>query len=401
MGRDGRGVKAKSASSIEITFQYKGERCREPIPLPPTSANLKRVTEFRAKLLYEIHCGTFDYAQVFPNSPRAAKFAEVRGDVLLVKDFLETWFKSKSKELAASSRRDWDATVFKRLIPAFGAMPLSKLTRREIKAWLEKIDDGREKMISNGRLLSIQTVLRVALTAAVDDDLIDFNPLANYSYTRNLPVDPDAEDPVDPFSKEEQAAILAACDEPQLRNQIQFALWTGLRTSELVGLNWPDIDFTRGFVRVRRAITREAKGVAETPKTIAGRRDVKLLPPALAALEAQRQYTALADGPVFVNPDTGKRWDGSQPIYHRWRRIIRRARVMYRKPYQTRHTYASMMLSAGEHPMWVAKQMGHADWTMIARVYGRWMPDAESGAGGKAVAMFSDAPATAAAQRVA
>lgn len=40
-----------------------------------------------------------------------------------------------------------------------------------------------------------------------------------------------------------------------------------------------------------------------------------------------------------------------------------------------------MMLSAGEHPIWVAKQMGHKGWTMIARIYGRWMPDTEHMAG--------------------
>jgi len=48
-----------------------------------------------------------------------------------------------------------------------------------------------------------------------------------------------------------------------------------------------------------------------------------------------------------------------------------------------------MMLSAGEHPMWVAKQMGHSDWTMIAKVYGKWMPDANKMAGQKAVNLFS------------
>ena len=47
-----------------------------------------------------------------------------------------------------------------------------------------------------------------------------------------------------------------------------------------------------------------------------------------------------------------------------------------------------MMLSAGESPMWVAQQMGHADWTMIARVYGRWIPDAVPDAGQKVVATF-------------
>lgn len=62
--------------------------------------------------------------------------------------------------------------------------------------------------------------------------------------------------------------------------------------------------------------------------------------------------------------------------------------MRYRRPYQTRHTYASMMLSAGEHPMWVAQQMGHSDWTMIARIYGRWMPSADYNAGEKAEVMW-------------
>jgi integrase len=48
-----------------------------------------------------------------------------------------------------------------------------------------------------------------------------------------------------------------------------------------------------------------------------------------------------------------------------------------------------MMLSAGENPMWVAKQMGHKDWTMIAKVHGRWMPSADVGAGGRAEALFA------------
>lgn len=59
-----------------------------------------------------------------------------------------------------------------------------------------------------------------------------------------------------------------------------------------------------------------------------------------------------------------------------------------RNPYQTRHTYASMMLSAGEHPMWAAKQMGHSSWVMIARVYGRWIPNEGDTSGGKAAALF-------------
>jgi len=62
--------------------------------------------------------------------------------------------------------------------------------------------------------------------------------------------------------------------------------------------------------------------------------------------------------------------------------------VRYRRQYQTRHTYASMMLTAGESPVWLANQMGHSDLTMIARTYGRWIDDAAPTAGSKAVKMF-------------
>ncbi len=69
---------------------------------------------------------------------------------------------------------------------------------------------------------------------------------------------------------------------------------------------------------------------------------------------------------------------------------MRKAGILYRRPYQTRHTFASMMLSADEHPMWVARQMTHSDWAMITRVCGRWMPSPDKTAGSKAEAIWSE-----------
>jgi len=66
--------------------------------------------------------------------------------------------------------------------------------------------------------------------------------------------------------------------------------------------------------------------------------------------------------------------ENDHAIRQAWAGILRRAGIRYRNPYQTRHTYASMLLTAGENPMWVATQMGHADWGMIRKVYGRWIP---------------------------
>jgi len=133
-----------------------------------------------------------------------------------------------------------------------------------------------------------------------------------------------------------------------------------------------------------------AGNVAEMTKTSAGRRSVKLLRPALEALKAQKAQTFLADQEIFQNPRMLERWAGDQPIQKTmWMPAMKKSGVRYRRPYQTRHTYASMMLSAAEHPMWVVKQMGHTDWRMIARAYGRWMPSAPDDAGTKAELAFS------------
>ncbi|MET4696126.1 tyrosine-type recombinase/integrase [Endozoicomonas lisbonensis] len=380
MGRDGSGVRAVSQSTIEISFPYKGQRCRERVKLKPTPANLKRAERHRAAILDAIEKGTFDYAVTFPDSPRAKEFARIPGDVVTIKHYLSNWLVAKKNEISASTYNDYTKTINNILIPAFGHQVLTELRRKHIKAWARTLTCG------NKRIANLLSPLRSALDDAVDDEIIDQNPLQGWSYSKK---EEPKEDHVDPFNREEQDAILNAM-KGQGKNLIQFAFWTGLRTSELVALRWGDIDWVKGFVRVRRAQTQAAKK-DESTKTYAGRRDVKLLEPALEALAQQKSWTFLAGEHVFLNPRTNKPWAGDQPIRKTlWTPALKKAGVAYRNPYQTRHTYASMMLSSGEHPMWVAKQMGHADWTQIARTYGKWMPDADPECGNRAVEIFGD-----------
>lgn len=358
------------------------------------ACNLKRAADHLGKIRSEIAYGTFDYAQVFPNSKRIAEHALLPGDAMSVKRYLTDWFARRRKAgLAASTTRDWNGIINNALIPQFGDLMLSRLTRRDVKFWLQGLDDDRPKPLSNKRLANIQSVLRAALDEAVEDEILEANVMGGYTYSRELPYDAETDkESADPLNSIEQAAILQACRTPAFRNYVQFAIWTGMRTSELIALDWADVDWIRGAVFVRRAMTRSAKGKAETTKTPAGRRAVKLLPLALAALNAQKAQTFLKGQEIFNNPGAGGRyegrWTGDNQIWKVWQTTIKKAKVRYRNPYQTRHTYASMMLSAGEPPMWVARQMGHSDIVMIMRVYGRWMPDADLDAGSKAALKF-------------
>lgn len=374
------GVRAGSDSTVEIDFRYRGRRCRERLKLEPTPTNLKRAAQFRAALLVAIRDGTFDYAVSFPNSKNLAHFAPVAAtlDGDTVSAYLDAWIKAKAPELKASTLRGYEKVINRYWVPTIGKDRLSDLRRPRIKEVCAGLD------VTNKTLANAQSVLRAALDDAVENELLDANPLANWTYAKAGAVQED--DDIDPFTAAEQRAILDGL-EGHAKHLVQTALWTGMRTSELVALEWRDVDFEAGLIRVRRIRTQQSK-VAEPPKTKAGRRDIKMLPPARQALQTQYELTGHQDV-VFFNPAYGEPWTGDQAIRKTmWQPALERAKVRYRYPYQTRHTYASMMLSAGEHPMWVAQQMGHADWGVIRKVYGRFMPEAAPDAGDRACRMF-------------
>lgn len=364
-------VFAASKSSVGIRFRYRNTLCEERIKLPPTPRNLAYARNLRGKILAEIAKGTFDYYSFFPESKRATALAKEPKAMVAVGKKLDAWVGGMTKQLQLSTLIGYERAVKHTLKPAFGETLLRDLTRDQIRTWLAG------QSMSAKRLNNVLTPLRAMLAEALADGVIAVDPMRDVSIKQRGPKD----DEIDPFTPAEVAKILAAVD-GQVRNLFQFAFWSGLRTSELIALRWQDVDFTRGIVSVRQArVAGELKG----PKTKAGRRDVKLLPAARAALQAQREHTLLRGPFVFEDPRTGQPWAKDKPIreWH-WRPALVRAEVRYRYPYQTRHTYASTLLSAGEHVMWVAQQMGHKDWMMVARVYGKWMPDVDPTAGDKA-----------------
>ena len=70
----------------------------------------------------------------------------------------------------------------------------------------------------------------------------------------------------------------------------------------------------------------------------------------------------------------------------RWKRALEQAGVRYRVPYHTRHTYATMMLLAGESPYYVASQLGHSDLAMLEKRYARFIEMRRSREPGAAMA---------------
>ena len=354
-----RGV-TKRGQGWQLSFSLpNGTRCRESVRFPQTRKGEDEAFAMRAQILAEIDRGTFDYAQWFPRSKNAKRFSSNPGQHILIRDALREYLVRERDRIAQSTYYNYETRIYKHLIPAFGQLSLAQLTAEDVRIWCQMQD------LSGKSLNNILIPLRSILTDAYQAGMIDRNPLDRikaYPVQRREP---------HPFTVIEVRRILKALNRrsKEIRLYFQLAFATGLRTSELLALSWDDIDLENLRLFFSKAWVR---GQMKSPKTAAGRRTVDLNILAIKALKALFAYRS--KGRVFLNPITGEPWQSEQMLRKSyWYPALDAAGVMRRNPYQTRHTFASHMLSCGENPMYVAMQMSHSDWGMIRQVYGRYI----------------------------
>lgn len=378
MGRR-EGVRTASETSIQIDFRYNGIRCRERIKLDPTrstSQNFGR--QLKARILHEIALGTFDYAQHFPDSPRAKRLAKDPGSVTTWGELFTSWLKSIRATVEPETYGDYAEYIARTWRPLLGSKPVSTPIRGLVNEWMAGKTAGKK------RILNVLTPLRQACRYATSQvpPLLKIDPLAELEVKRpNRP----HEDIIDPFTPQELALVVDELP-ATMGNLVHFWAWSGLRQGELFALRWSDVDFERRTARIARS---SRAGRLKATKTAMGERTIRLLPPALEALQRQKAETLLKHREIFLRPASDEPWGADKPFRVIWKVALQRAQVRYRFPRQLRHTFASWMLGANENPLWVSRHMGHTNPAFTLKVYARLIPDMFPEAGMRAVREIS------------
>jgi integrase len=386
-----KGVEQISNSSVRINFTYLGRGWREIEPIKTGDDDVvhrscKKWEDIRALIVADIKAGRFDYAAYFPKSKKLEQVQALLGNkqnIFTTKDYLYKWLKASSKSNEETTSLE-NFQIIKNRMPNILSIPIDKLTFEDVETMAEGWGN-RTHTIDNKI-----SPIRCALRLAVHDGLIPSNWLAHRKIEGVEVFDPDHDDDINPFNKQERTDLLKACKHQQDRNLFRFLIWTGLRPSEVCCLKWSDIDWTKGTIRVNKSFPRKATRL-KPPKTKSGKRLVKILPDCKFALNSQKQFTYI-DGNeiIFHNPNTNEPWNADNKIRDHWVQICKIAGVTYRRPYQLRHTYATMMIMAGEPIRWISTQMGHSSVMHTLDIYSRWIDDDDPTSGDKASKIYSD-----------
>lgn len=358
---------------VAIDFMFKGDRCRPTLKnLAATRRGQLRAERLLEQIKEEIAAGIFSFA----NHPLIADYSKAtlfgHTNTVTLNEYSELWLKQVKQVRPHSTAATYEKAL-NRILKNLGKIQIRNINHGHIKRMvLDDFANIKAKTIRNYLL-----PLRSMMDDAINEQIISTNPLTTIVLNK-LTSDRQKESDyvVDPFTREEIEAILTNA-KPEARCNYQYLLFTGVRLSEYMGLEWDDIDFKKKTQHIRRALV---MGAEKGTKTKASKRETHLLPMAIQALEDQKQYTWFNKSKqpkVFRRISDGKRMFDYEHISRPWKTLLSRLKIRYRTPYQMRHTFASQLLSDGENPHFVAKLLGHKTVEMVYRVYGRWIPKDE------------------------
>lgn len=360
--------------TLQFDFRYDGVRIRESAKLPANRTNRRACEDKFKKIEAEIALGCFEPLKHFPDSQKLRDlFGPVGGGVIkpaqlpLFAEFAEIWFSEKRVEWRQSYTDTIRVSLDKYLIPEFGDKRLTAITKAsllEFRAMLGQLPGiGEGTIMSASRINHIMTPLRMILTEASD----------RYEFTnpwRNIKPLKEPRTQVEPFTLDEVKLILRSV-RSDYRAYYTVRFFTGLRSSEIDGLKWQYIDFDRRQLLVREALV---QGRMVPTKTDGSLRDVDMNSLVIEALRQQEKVSRHKSEFVFCS-GYGKPLINRNVTRRIWYPMLKSLGLSARRPYQTRHTAATLWLASGESPEWIARQMGHTTTEMLFRIYSRYVPN--------------------------
>jgi integrase len=299
-----------------------------------------------------------------------------------LKEYLAVWLETIAKpRLHPRTYGDYKDLMRLHIEDAIGEIKLSDLKAIHIQKLYGELQT--EKKLSPRRIRYVHSVLSSALRKAVELDILTRNVAKHVQLPKQVKKE------MDVLTQEECALFMNSLKGERLETMFSFALATGLRPEEYLGLQWKDIDFEKKTVSVQRAVIRLPKRewYFSEPKTKGSRRTLPLPESLVKELRTHRRKQneeRLKLGTAWQNHNLVFPSEVGTPITHSnvtqvFKRVLKNAKLRTSlRLYDLRHSHATLLLKAGVHAKIVSERLGHSTIALTLDVYSHVLPSMQA-----------------------
>jgi len=354
-------------AGIQIRFSWDKKRYEPIWPRKPTQKNIAAAAVLRSEIVLRAKSGllTLEYlAEHFPEYANSFGVSEANPKFMfghIAQAFLD------KADISRNTRLSYRQHLNSHVMPEFSMRDVRNITEVDINQWVM----NTEFTSTSAKGITI-SALRGVFSHAVALGYIESNPAYSTAPVRGVRSTPD------PLSPEERDRVLAYLERKYTSRQSRVkylyavvAFWTGMRPGEILALNKGDVSLESGKVSVTKTVV---KGVLQHhTKT---RKDRVVLinqfsRPALEELMAACEDREPGQRLLWA-PRAPDGYKTTTKFHEALRYAFFSTGVRVRSTYVTRHTYASVCLTAGMNPAFVASQLGNSV-KMVLGTYAKWI----------------------------
>jgi integrase len=257
---------------------------------------------------------------------------------------------------------------------SFGEARISSITSRDVQKWVNGLV---KKPYDSDTVRMSYNVFRGAVRYALDHEMLMKNPLAAVEVPKK------EKRKANVLTPEEALKVLDVCRDEPMGIFAAFLLWAGTRPNEALALQWKDVDWERGSVEIRRNLVwlHGSKWEFDTTKTESGVRSFTLPASYMSWLKEHKR--AQLEQRMRVGRDwydydlvfANEVGEPLTPSVYRflWKKILAKAGLPEERtkmrPYDARHTVATLLLLQRTPTKVVAARLGHASTSITEDVY--------------------------------
>ena len=274
------------------------------------------------------------------------------------------------------------------IVPALGAVRLCELQPHDVQRFINSLQRG-VKPLSPKTIKNIHGVLCKALSEACRVKYIPSNPASGSILPKVN------REEMHSFESDEIRAFMQAIHGSPSEDLFFFALNTGMRLSEILGLRWSRVDFQKGTIKVdAQLLIKRGKNTARelgTPKN--GKSRSFIAAPAvidcLRSVKRQQNEWRLRAGQAWDNPldlvftnEVGQSIPHAT-VEHRFSRILQKAGIENHRFHDLRHTFTDESIRAGVDAKTLSAMLGHSSVSFTLDVYAHYTTEMQADAAEK------------------